>query len=67
MKHSSLWEFPLKIEYISDKTYDRVHCSVIIGRNPIEAKANTSEMRQPKPGNPLATIGYVGKLPTMYW
>ena len=51
-----------------------VHCSVIIGRNPIEANANTGaiqrpEIHQPLPGNPLATIrnplAVIGKLPTI--
>ena len=52
-----------------------MHCSVIIGKNPIEANASTGEicnyweMHQPLPGNPLATIGnplaIIGKLPTI--
>jgi hypothetical protein len=47
---------------------------VIIGRNPIEANANTGAIQlpgnhQPLPGNTLATIGnplaIIGKLPTI--
>ena len=41
-----------------------LHCSVIIGRNPIEANANTGAIQLP--GNPLVTIGnplaVIGKL-----
>jgi hypothetical protein len=54
---------------IFSKMVTYVHCSVIIGRNLIEANANTGEIQQPLPGNPLATIGnplaIIGKFPTI--
>ena len=42
-------------------TFHRVHCKVIIGRNPIEANANTVAIQLP--GNPVA---YIGKCFTPY-
>ena len=39
----------------------KVHCKVIIGRNPIEANANTVAIQLP--GNPVA---YIGKCFTPY-
>ena len=41
--------------------YDHQHCKVIIGRNPIEANANTVAIQLP--GNPVA---YIGKCFTPY-
>ena len=41
--------------------YPRMHCKVIIGRNPIEANANTVAIQLP--GNPVA---YIGKCFTPY-
>ena len=43
------------------KTDANVHCKVIIGRNPIEASANTVAIQLP--GNPVA---YIGKCFTPY-
>ena len=40
---------------------DKIHCKVIIGRNPIEANANTVAIQLP--GNPVA---YTGKCFTPY-
>ena len=39
----------------SASKYKAMHCKVIIGRNPIEANANTVAIQLP--GNPVAYIG----------
>ena len=41
---------------LSQMIYDIFHCKVIIGRNPIEANANTVAIQLP--GNPVAYIGH---------
>ena len=46
---------------VSTRKKQRVHCKVIIGRNPIEANANTVAIQLP--GNPVA---YIGKCFTPY-
>ena len=48
-------------KYLSSKFERNQHCKVIIGRNPIEANANTVAIQLP--GNPAA---YIGKCFTPY-
>ena len=54
------WESRCNIKINSRKS--NIHCKVIIGRNPIEANANTVAIQLP--GNPVA---YSGKCFTPYY
>ena len=53
-----LFQMPMNIQ---EDWRAKLHCSVIIGRNPIEANANTVAIQLP--GNPVA---YIGKCFTPY-
>ena len=61
-------------EAVQQNKEHSLHCNVIIGRNPIEANANTGAIQ--RPGNPSAptwkpfshyrkSFSHIGKLPTI--
>ena len=60
LRHERFFYMPLATQALVI-LFKQVHCKVIIGRNPIEANANTVAIQLP--GNPVA---YIGKCFTPY-